>query len=119
MPSGRALAAGNSDAAHGGSGSLTVIVKRHPDGSPGVDDQDPRLGGGGRRQHLQSLERAAARQLSPPRWLPRNPRREGIGRHIAQIHLRLRQSPGERCQIIIRHVDVTKRAGCDLCLKKK
>lgn len=116
----RALAAGSSDSAHGDSGSLTVIVKRHPDGSPGVDDQDTRLGGGGRRQHVQRLEGVAARQLSPAWWLQGNPRGEGIGRHIAQIHLRLRQSPGERCQIIIRHVHAADRlrpCESDLCLK--
>ena len=46
-------------------GSVTVVLYGHPDGSPGVDDQDPPLGGVCRHR-LQGLQRAAARQLSPP-----------------------------------------------------
>lgn len=75
-------------------------MQRHSDGAPGVDDQHPSLGGGGgggRRQLLlHNLERAAARQLSPAGRLQGDPRRERVASRVAQVHLRLRQSPGER-----------------------
>lgn len=76
---------------------VTIIMQRHPDGAPGVDDQHASLCGGGRRQLLlHALQRVAARQLSPAGRLHGEPRWEAVARRVAQVHLRLRQSPSER-----------------------
>lgn len=72
----------------------TVIMERHADGPPGVDNQDSSLWGGRGGQLLQVLQRVEARQLSPPGRM-----RQGaawsrdLGSAVqAQAELRLRQS---------------------------